>query len=104
MTPTPNLQAAAMRTRATDVCKVNGALAARQGDNFMPHQSDAHSILALPLEATHAELLAEAVELAEVRALVEFAEHVADGDSADYTDNWKLALAALAPFARKAGV
>jgi hypothetical protein len=42
--------------------------------------------------------LSAAWKLPEVRALVEALERVADGSTKDFTDNYKLARAALAPF------
>lgn len=94
MTDTPYLHALAMRTAAVDAVR-NGAPGSwLYGDlDYMQAY-----LSALPLEADHAALLREAVKLPEVAALVAFATHVSDGDSADYTDNWKAALAALQPF------
>ena len=63
MTYTPNLSALAMRTRAAAL------LEGEVRDEPMSYY--AHAILALPLEADPAALVAEALRLPEVRALVE---------------------------------
>ena len=70
----------------------------------------ARILSALPLEATHAELLAAAAELAEVRALVDAAcvikyrrENRCSG-SVNSTAAVDALIEALAPFARKGGV
>ena len=68
MTPTPNLQAAAMRASAAAIAD-DYAHQPSTGDQMHDGGWDgasiciAHDIIALPLEATPAELLAEAVKL-----------------------------------------
>jgi len=86
MTDTPHLHALAMRARA--------AIEVTHWGEY----NIAAMVRTLPLESDHAALLAEAVKLPEIAGLVAFATHVSDGDGADYTDNWKLAEAALQPF------
>ena len=108
MTPTPNLQAAAMRAKAVAECTA-GLKEAKEYN--MPQMAMGYSacraaILALPLEATPAELLAEALKLSEIAALIETAsvikhrrENGCSGlvNSAIAVDNL---IAALEPFAR----
>ncbi|WP_426032683.1 hypothetical protein [Cypionkella sp. TWP1-2-1b2] len=67
MTPTPHLQAAAMRARAAD--------AADNAKGGAYHVAG-KAIRALPLEATPAELLAEAKKLPEIAVLIMIASAV----------------------------
>ena len=112
MTHTPNLQAAAMRTRAAEIADQHRDRRTTEYDCGWDScaSSVRGNILALPLEADHAELLAEAMKLPEVRALVSAAQDQVKlhrvlrpyGIAAEKTD--ADLRAALAPFARKAGV
>ena len=121
MTPTPNLQAAAMREKAAALFTIPEA----------KHVAD--RIRAIPTTFTHAELLAAAMEMDEVRALAAVIERLNAACDAMWNDHerleknagyfadqqpWQLKEvhilaiseaqqclpAALAPFARKAGV
>ena len=78
MTDTPHIEALAMRTAAADeVLSVELGFYDGIGGDWHPHdrkdlmQHAASAILALPLEADPAALVAEALRLPEVRALVE---------------------------------
>ena len=73
MTPTPNLQAAAMRAAAVAECTagLKEANGYKMPQMAMGYSACRAAILALPLEATPAELLAEAVKLPEIAALIE---------------------------------
>jgi hypothetical protein len=118
MTPNPNLQAAAMRTRAADEATAwvrramylspNGYEIERYNGHMVTKASEA--ILALTLEATSAELLAEAVKLPEIAALVSKAQASMDacypkGRPWSFPAKTVRELSeALAPFAREAGV
>lgn len=87
MTDTPHIEALAMRTRAAAVCnelafdKRASAAKYRSGSNpnwerthdAIIYETSASAILALPLEADPAALVAEALRLPEIAALVEAA-------------------------------
>lgn len=83
MTDTPNLSAAAMRTRAADVCDAQSSVfSSTEYATGQPLSSFKErfacgqvkdAILTLPLEADHADLLAEALKLPGIAALVEAA-------------------------------
>ena len=89
MTPTPNLQAAAMRAAAVVECTA-GLKEAKEYNMLqmaMGYSACRASILALPLEATPAELLAEAVKLPEIAALIKAMQEIAtfgDVGASDY--------------------
>jgi len=93
---TDHLHARAMRTKAAEHCNDMATSHESTPKQGMAYRSAARHILALPLEADHAAILAEAVKLPEIAALIEFVEHVADGDPKDYTNNFARAAAALA--------
>ena len=75
---TPILQAAAMRARAAEY------MHAKHRGGMPKHimSEDGLAILALPLEADHAALLAEAKRLPEVLALIELLPFLATADQA----------------------
>jgi len=94
MTDTPHLEALAMRTRAAEA--MTPMLRSMISRGYA-----ADLILALPLEADPAALVAEALRLPEVRALVEAATEQAEylslcGEDGDLLRNL---LRALQPFA-----
>ena len=94
MTDTPHLEALAMRTRAAEA--MTPMLRSMISRGYA-----ADLILALPIEADPAALVAEALRLPEVRALVEAATEQAEylslcGEDGDLLRNL---LRALQPFA-----
>ena len=114
--PASPLSAVAMRTRAADACtdiikkydvmKPDGvtyeSMRVQKAAKGMVSLAR-EDIRALPLPA-HAELLAAAAELDEVKALVDAASDVTR-HIPDHADTvWQTLIEALAPFARKAGV
>ena len=94
MTSPPHIHALAMRTAAAAVID--------QANASGPYQAIAAAsvILALPIEADHADLLREAVKLTEIAALIEAASEQAEymsliGDDGDLLRNL---VNALQPF------
>ena len=96
MTPTPNIQAAAMRARAAESARDLGKNELANSASPMGLRTQAfyevtEAILALPLEADHTAVVAEARRLPEVAALIEAAKLCSDWDE------WALQVGGVCP-------